>query len=165
MSESSVGLLYAELTPEKDLYFSITLPSLIIATCGGGTGLPTQRECLEAMGCYGVGKVYKFAEIVAGTVLAMTLSALSAAGEADKVASATFFTAQIDFTEAGDLRAFLGDETMATLEQLTLSHNPVTPDGVSTMIAGLPALVRLQVGFEDSALETLRKRHEGIDFS
>jgi hydroxymethylglutaryl-CoA reductase (NADPH) len=87
VSESSVGLLYAELTPEKDLYFSITLPSLIIATCGGGTGLPTQRECLEAMGCYGVGKVYKFAEIVAGTVLAGEVSLASAIASLDWVSS------------------------------------------------------------------------------
>ena len=42
-----------------------------------------------------------------------------AKGEADKVASATFFTAQVDFEDAGDLKLFLGDETMATLKQLT----------------------------------------------
>ena len=87
VSESSVGLLYAELTAEKDLYFSITLPSLIIATCGGGTGLPTQRECLEALGCYGIGKVYKFAEIVAGTVLAGEISLASAIASLDWVSS------------------------------------------------------------------------------
>ena len=87
VSESSVGLLYAELTPEKDLYFSITLPSLIVATCGGGTGLPTQRECLEALDCYGVGKVYKFAEIVAGTVLAGESSLASAFASLDWVSS------------------------------------------------------------------------------
>lgn len=87
VSESSVGILYAELTPEKDLYFSITLPSLIIATCGGGTGLPTQRECLEALDCYGVGKVYKFAEIVAGTVLAGEISLASAIASLDWVSS------------------------------------------------------------------------------
>ena len=87
VSESSVGLLYTELTPEKDLYFSITLPSLIVATCGGGTGLPTQRECLEALGCYGVGKVYKFAEIVAGTVLAGEISLASAIASLDWVSS------------------------------------------------------------------------------
>jgi hydroxymethylglutaryl-CoA reductase (NADPH) len=87
VSESSVGLLYAELTPEKDLYFSITLPSLIVATCGGGTGLPTQRECLEALDCYGVGKVYKFAEIVAGTVLAGEISLASAIASLDWVSS------------------------------------------------------------------------------
>jgi hydroxymethylglutaryl-CoA reductase (NADPH) len=87
VSESSVGLLYTELTPEKDLYFSITLPSLIVATCGGGTGLPTQRECLEALDCYGVGKVYKFAEIVAGTVLAGEISLASAIASLDWVSS------------------------------------------------------------------------------
>ena len=43
----------------------------------------------------------------------------SAKGEAAKVASVTFFTAQVDFEEAGDLKLFLGDETMATLNQLT----------------------------------------------
>ena len=87
VSESSVGLLYCELTREKDLYFSITLPSLIVATCGGGTGLPTQRECLETMDCYGVGKVYKFAEIVAGTVLAGEISLASAIASLDWVSS------------------------------------------------------------------------------
>ena len=40
-----------------------------MATYGGGTGLPTQRECLEMLGCYGTGKVRKLAEIVAATVL------------------------------------------------------------------------------------------------
>ena len=39
--------------------------------------------------------------------------------QADKVKSATFFTAQVDFSEAGDLKLFLGDETMGLLTQLT----------------------------------------------
>ena len=50
--------------------WSITLPSLIVATVGGGTNLPTQREALEVLGCYGPGKADKLAEIVAATVLA-----------------------------------------------------------------------------------------------
>ena len=87
VAESSMGLLYLELTPEKDLYVSITLPSLIVATCGGGTGLPTQREALETLDCYGVGKVYKFAEIVAGTVLAGEISLAAAISSLDWVSS------------------------------------------------------------------------------
>jgi len=87
VSESSAGIIYTELTPEKDLYMSITLPSLIVATCGGGTGLPTQRECLETMDCYGVGKVRKFAEIVAGTVLAGEISLAAAISSLDWVSS------------------------------------------------------------------------------
>jgi hydroxymethylglutaryl-CoA reductase (NADPH) len=64
-------------------YYSITIAALIVATCGGGTGLPTQRECLELLGCYGAGKVLKFAEIVAATALCGELSLGSAivAGE------------------------------------------------------------------------------------
>ena len=42
-------------------YYSITIPALIVATYGGGTGLPTQRECLELLGCYGPGRVRKLA--------------------------------------------------------------------------------------------------------
>ena len=87
VAESSVALLFSELTPEKDLYMSITLPSLIVATCGGGTGLPTQRECLETLGCYGVGHVYKLAEIVAGTVLAGEISLAAAISSLDWVSS------------------------------------------------------------------------------
>ena len=74
VAESSAAAVYAEITKSGDYYFSITLPSLIVATYGGGTGLPTQRECLEMMDCYGAGKVKKFAEIVAATVLCGELS-------------------------------------------------------------------------------------------
>ena len=56
---------------------------------------------------------------VAGTTLAATLAYLKAKGEAAKVKSAPFFTAQVDFEHAGDLKLFLGDETMALLEKLT----------------------------------------------
>ncbi len=83
VAESSAGFSYAELGDDGSYYFSVTIPSLVVATYGGGTGLPTQRECLEALGCYGVGKVYKFAEIVAATVLCGELS-LGAAIVADQ---------------------------------------------------------------------------------
>jgi len=72
--ESHAGLLSAELLDNDDFYMAVTLPSLIVATYGGGTGLPTQRECLEMMDCYGTGKANKFAEIVAATVLAGDIS-------------------------------------------------------------------------------------------
>lgn len=87
VSESSAGIIYTELTPENDLYISITIPSLIVATYGGGTGLATQRECLELLGCVGKGKVHKFAEIVAGVVLAGEISLASAISSSDWVSS------------------------------------------------------------------------------
>jgi len=78
VSESQAGLTYVELNDDGSLYWSITLPSLIVATYGGGTGLATQRECLEILDCYGTGKALKFAEICAATVLAGELSLASA---------------------------------------------------------------------------------------
>lgn len=87
VSESSAGIVYSEVTPEGDLYLSITIPSLIVATYGGGTALPTQRECLEILDCYGKGKVRKFAEIVAGVTLAGEISLASAISSLDWVSS------------------------------------------------------------------------------
>jgi hydroxymethylglutaryl-CoA reductase (NADPH) len=78
VAEGSAGIVYAELSPERDLYVSLTIPSLIVATYGGGTKLPTQRECLEVLGCFGEGKVNKLAEIVAGVALAGELSLAAA---------------------------------------------------------------------------------------
>ena len=72
--ESHAGHMSHELLDNDDLYLSVTLPSLIVATYGGGTGLPTQKECLNLMGCYGKGKANKLAEIVAATVLAGDIS-------------------------------------------------------------------------------------------
>ena len=74
VAESSAAAVYAEITKSGDYYFSITIPSLIVATYGGGTNLATQRECLELLDCYGAGKVKKFAEIIAATVLCGELS-------------------------------------------------------------------------------------------
>jgi hydroxymethylglutaryl-CoA reductase (NADPH) len=78
VAESSAALVFAEVLPNGDYYYSVTIPSLIVATYGGGTGLATQRECLEMLGCYGKGNVMKFAEIVAATVLCGELSLGSA---------------------------------------------------------------------------------------
>ena len=81
--ESSMAITTAEVTPEGDLYISITMPSLEVGTVGGGTGLPTQREALALMSCAGPGNppgsnAKKFAEIVAAACLAGELSLLSA---------------------------------------------------------------------------------------
>ncbi len=84
VAESSAALVHAELLVSGSYYYySITIPALIVATYGGGTGLPTQRECLELLGCYGGGQVGKLAEIIAATVLCGEISLGSAvvAGE------------------------------------------------------------------------------------
>lgn len=83
VGEATQSTVYSYVTREGDLYYSITMPALVMATYGGGTGLATQRECLELMGCYGKGKAYKLLEIAAATVVAGELS-LGAATRRDK---------------------------------------------------------------------------------
>ncbi len=84
IGESNQCTTYNKVTRDGDYHFSITLPALILATYGGGTSLPTQRECLEMMDCYGAGKALKLAEIAAALVVAGELS-LGAATRVDKV--------------------------------------------------------------------------------
>jgi len=63
VSEAYVGITRMEVNSGEDLYVSVTLPSLTVGTVGGGTGLPTQKECLKLLGCEGEGTARKFAEI------------------------------------------------------------------------------------------------------
>ena len=84
IGESNQCTVYNRVTREGDYEFSVTLPALILASYGGGTNLPTQRECLEIMGCHGRDKALKLAEIAAALVVAGELS-LGAATRVDKV--------------------------------------------------------------------------------
>jgi hydroxymethylglutaryl-CoA reductase (NADPH) len=70
IAESQAAISYSQLLDNGDYYWSITLTSLIVASYGGGTGLATQKQCLEMLGCYGDGKANKLAEICAAVVLA-----------------------------------------------------------------------------------------------
>lgn len=96
--DSHVGVTNFEVTEEGALYVSVKLPSLLVGTVGGGTGLATQRECLQLMGCAGQGKAKKFAEIVAASVLAGELAICA------RVANGTFARAHLKYgrKSAGD---------------------------------------------------------------
>ncbi len=87
VAESSASITNVTLLEDNSLHVSVTIPSLIVATYGGGTGLATQQECLEMLGCVGSGKVNKFAEIAAATVLAGELSLGAAISASDWVTS------------------------------------------------------------------------------
>jgi polyhydroxyalkanoate synthase len=69
-----------------------------------------------------VDAVHAIGYCVAGTTLAATLAILAARGEAEKVKSATFFTAQVDFAGAGELLNFVDDEQLAMIAKMS-------PDG------------------------------------
>ena len=74
VAEAAVGVTRFEPLDDGGLYASVTLPNMIVGTVGGGTGLPTQRACLEIMGLAGVGHARAFAEVAAALVLAGELS-------------------------------------------------------------------------------------------
>jgi hydroxymethylglutaryl-CoA reductase (NADPH) len=83
--ESHAAVVYNQLLDDGDYYWSITLPSLIVATHGGGTQLATQAECLAILGCDAPGSAPKLAEIAAATVLAGEISLASAVLRGDWV--------------------------------------------------------------------------------
>ncbi len=75
--------------------------------------IDTVRAALE------VPAVHTIGYCVAGTTLAATLALLAARNEAAKVASATFFTAQVDFAQAGELQHFIDDEQLKMVASLS----------------------------------------------
>ena len=75
--EGSIGITSAE-NNDGDLYFSITLPDLPVATVGGGTRLETATEALNLLDAKGSDKVERYASIVGGSVLAGELSLIGA---------------------------------------------------------------------------------------
>jgi hydroxymethylglutaryl-CoA reductase (NADPH) len=80
VAESATGVTRFEVTEDGGLYAAVTLPGIMVGTVGGGTGLPTQRACLELMGLAGTGKARALAEVCAGLLLAGELSIIAALG-------------------------------------------------------------------------------------
>ncbi|CAQ81007.1 hydroxymethylglutaryl-CoA reductase [Aliivibrio salmonicida] len=78
VAESAVGMTRIEVNRDGGLYASVTLPNLMLGTVGGGTGLPSQKACLELMGLYGSGKSQALAEVCATLCLAGELSIVGA---------------------------------------------------------------------------------------
>lgn len=84
---------------EGGLHASIRFPGLEVGTVGGGTNLPTPHQWLTLLGCVGPGTVYRFAQIVAATALALEISASAAMATAG---SENFFRAHF---ERGGIRS------------------------------------------------------------
>jgi hydroxymethylglutaryl-CoA reductase (NADPH) len=78
VAEAAVGLTRFELTDDGGLYAAVTLPAVIIGTVGGGTGLPSQRACLDLLGLAGPGRARALGELCAALALAGELSIIGA---------------------------------------------------------------------------------------
>ena len=77
VAESAVGVTRIEMAGD-DMYVSVTLPNVLVGTVGGGTGLPSQRACLDILGLAGPGNANAFAEVCASIALAGELSIVGA---------------------------------------------------------------------------------------
>jgi polyhydroxyalkanoate synthase len=64
----------------------------------------------------GEDKIHTIGYCVGGTLLAITLAYMAATGD-ERVRSTTFFTAQVDFRHAGDLKVFVDEDQLAALEK------------------------------------------------
>jgi hydroxymethylglutaryl-CoA reductase (NADPH) len=83
VAESAVGIARLEVMPDGALYGCVTLPNLPVGTVGGGTGLPSQKACLDILGLAGPGHANAFAEVCAAVALAgeLSIAGALAAGE------------------------------------------------------------------------------------
>ena len=78
VSESAIGITDMHVNADGELHVTVSLPNLIVGTVGGGTYLPTAKECLKLIDCYGKNKAKKFAEICAAVVMAGEISIIAA---------------------------------------------------------------------------------------
>jgi len=78
VAEAAVGVTRFEPREDGGLYAAVTLPNVIVGTVGGGTGLPTQKACLDVLGLSGPGHARSFAEVAAALSLAGELSIIGA---------------------------------------------------------------------------------------
>lgn len=91
VAEAANGITRMEVAENDSLYISVTLPNLVVGTVGGGTQLPTQRECLNLMGCSGTGSARKLAEIMGAVILGGELSIAAAVASHDFVRAHKIF--------------------------------------------------------------------------
>lgn len=77
VAESAVG--FTRMEPRDDgLFFSVTMPSIIVGTVGGGTALPSQASGLSILGLKGAGNAKALAEVTAAVCLCGEISIIAA---------------------------------------------------------------------------------------
>lgn len=113
--ESSIAIFQMELRDEG-LYTSLSLPSLVIGTVGGGTHLPVSVKILELMDCKGNGKAERFAKLIAGFALSLELSTHAA------IASGQFARAHQKLGRNKPIKWFLKSELNASFFNASLKN-------------------------------------------
>jgi len=83
VAEAAVGITRLEKRANGALYASVTLPNLIVGTVGGGTKLPSQKDCLSLMGLPDNNQAKAYAEVCAAAILAGELSIIGSLSAGD----------------------------------------------------------------------------------
>lgn len=86
----------------------------------------------EARKAAGVESVHAVGYCIAGTLLSATLAHLAAKGEADGIKTATFFTAQVDFTEAGELQVFVDEKQIEAIDKVMAEKGYLDSSAMAT---------------------------------
>jgi len=115
--ESSTAIFQLEKTNEG-LYASLSLPTLVIGTVGGGTHFVTPSKILELMGCKGKGKVERFAKLIAGFALSLELSTHAA------IASGQFARAHQKLGRNKPIKWLLRSELSSAFFKKNIQHLP-----------------------------------------
>lgn len=83
-------------------------------------GILTALDQIEL--CTGEKSVNAIGYCVGGTLLAVTLAWLAQSRTKNRIASATFFTTQVDFTHAGELLTFVDEEQIKSVETMMAKY-------------------------------------------
>ncbi|MBS1660285.1 MAG: phosphotransferase [Bacteroidetes bacterium] len=162
--ESSVGVLNIEQSP-NGLYCSLSLPSLVIGTVGGGTHLAKQQEALGLMGCAGAGKIGRFAQLIAGFALSLEVSTFAAIvggqfakaheklGRNKPVNWLTKSELNKDFVK-GCMNGFLNERELLSVR---IAEGTLVENGIMTSLAGrvnkkLVGFVPMDIGLREISL-------------
>ena len=84
----------------------------------------------------GADKVNLAGYCIGGTMTGTTLAYMAAQGD-DRVASATFFTTQLDFSDAGELQTFVDDQVIAGLEKTVAGKGYLAAEGMAAAFNSL----------------------------
>jgi hydroxymethylglutaryl-CoA reductase (NADPH) len=83
VAESAIGVTRLEVARDGGLYATVTLPNVIVGVVGGGTGLPSQRACIEILRRGGPADTRALAELCAALALSGELSLIGAVCSGD----------------------------------------------------------------------------------
>ncbi len=150
--ESALGVLSLEKVPDG-LRVTLQLPALVVGTVGGGTHLPRQKEALQLMGCYGNGKVERFAQLIAGFALALEISTYAAivSGEFAKAHEILGRNKPIrhllksEITRGFIQKCLAGRHQDMPLTDIAVQQNEMVENGIITTITG--RVSRKLIGF------------------